>query len=223
MAEAKWPVCKEEAKANVRRPWPCADDAADRPLRPGRLPSTSERIAWERAGAQMGRRGPIPFRGLWLCCVGRPSLGGKKGSHPFLGIGLPPRLAPMKGVKRSLVDYLEGSFVDDMRWALWVVAGFSDRTLTQRESEAMGCGWKSLPGLRGGHLWNVSPSRDWAESSPSASKLLSVHPNFIRAERQFDLFVSVKGNVDAVPSRAASAWSEGLSKAHEHAPRSKGW
>ena len=75
MAEAKWPVCTEEAKANVHRPWPCADDTADRPLRPGRLPSTSERIAWERAGAA---------RGLWLCCVGRPSP---------MGIGLPPRLA----------------------------------------------------------------------------------------------------------------------------------
>ena len=61
MAEAKWPVCKE--------------DTADRPLRPGRLPSTSERIAWERAGAA---------RGLWLCCVGR--------SSP-MGIDLPPRLA----------------------------------------------------------------------------------------------------------------------------------
>jgi len=93
MAEAKWPVCQEEAKANVHRPWPCAADTADRPLHPGRLPSHSERIAWERAGAQMGRRGPIPFKGLWLCCVGRSSLGGKKGSHPFLGIGLPPRLA----------------------------------------------------------------------------------------------------------------------------------
>ena len=84
MAEAKWPLCQEEAKANVHRPWPCADDAAERPLRPGRLPSHSERIAWERAGAQMGRRGTIPFKGLWLCCVGRPSP---------MGIGLPPRLA----------------------------------------------------------------------------------------------------------------------------------
>ena len=28
-------------------------------------------------------------RGLWLCCAGWPSLGGKKGSHPFLGICLP--------------------------------------------------------------------------------------------------------------------------------------
>ena len=93
MAEAKWPVCKEEAKANVHRPWPLASNTADRSLRPGRLPSTSERIAWERARARMGRRGPIPFKGLWLCCVGRSSLGGKKGSHPFLGIDLPPRLA----------------------------------------------------------------------------------------------------------------------------------
>ena len=75
MAEAKWPVCQEESKANVHRPWPCDSDTADRPLRPGRLPSTSERIAWERAGAA---------RGLWLCCVGRPSP---------MGIGLPPRLA----------------------------------------------------------------------------------------------------------------------------------
>ena len=63
MAEAKWAVCQKEAKANVHRPWPCASDTADRPLRSGRLPSTSERIAWERAGAQMGRRGPIPFKG----------------------------------------------------------------------------------------------------------------------------------------------------------------
>src|SRR4249919_2286004 len=75
MAEAKWPVFQEESKANVHRPWPCDSDAADRPLRPGRLPSTSERIAWERAGAA---------RGLWLCCVSRPSP---------MGIGLPPRLA----------------------------------------------------------------------------------------------------------------------------------
>ena len=51
MAEAKWPVFQEESKANVHRPWPCDSDTADRPLRPGRLPSTSERIAWERAGA----------------------------------------------------------------------------------------------------------------------------------------------------------------------------
>ncbi len=48
-AEAKWPVFQEESKANVHRPWPCDSDTADRPLRPGRLPSTSERIAWERA------------------------------------------------------------------------------------------------------------------------------------------------------------------------------
>jgi hypothetical protein len=75
MAEAKWAVCQEEAKANVCRPWPCASDTADRPLRPGRVPSTSERIAWERAGAA---------RGLWLCCAGR--------SSP-MGIALPPRLA----------------------------------------------------------------------------------------------------------------------------------
>src|SRR5258705_13946777 len=54
---------------------PLADDTADRPLRPGRLPSNSKRIAWERAGVA---------RGLWLCCVGRPSP---------IGIGLSPRLA----------------------------------------------------------------------------------------------------------------------------------
>ena len=95
---SKWPrrnglSARKRHKANVHRPWPCASDTADKPLRPGRLPSSSERIAWERAGARMGRRGPIPFKGLWLCCVGRSSLGGKKGSHPFLGIDLPPRLA----------------------------------------------------------------------------------------------------------------------------------
>ena len=33
MAEAKWSVCKEEAKVNVHRPWPCASETADRPLR----------------------------------------------------------------------------------------------------------------------------------------------------------------------------------------------
>jgi len=39
-------------------------------------------------------KGPHPpFTGLWLCCVGRSSLGGKKGFHPFLGIDLPARLA----------------------------------------------------------------------------------------------------------------------------------
>jgi hypothetical protein len=43
-----------------------------------------------RADGEKGA--PSPFKGLWLCCRGRPSLGGKKGSHPFLGIGLPPRL-----------------------------------------------------------------------------------------------------------------------------------
>ena len=118
MAEAKWPVCQKEAKANVRRPWPCADDAADRPLRPGRLPSTSERTAWERAGAQMGRRGPIPFRGLWLCCVGRPSLGGKKGSHPFLGIGLPPRLASYKGMMGSPSPHQRCHHFGNLFWDL---------------------------------------------------------------------------------------------------------
>ena len=68
-------AARKSHKANVHRPWPCDSDTADRPLRPGRLPSTSERIAWERAGAA---------RGLWLCCGGRPSP---------MGIGLPPRLA----------------------------------------------------------------------------------------------------------------------------------
>ena len=29
-------------------------------------------------------------RGLWLCCVGGRSVGGKKGFHPFHGICLPP-------------------------------------------------------------------------------------------------------------------------------------
>ena len=41
MAEAKWPICQEEANANVCKTLAFADDTADRPLRPGRLPSTS--------------------------------------------------------------------------------------------------------------------------------------------------------------------------------------
>jgi len=66
---SKWPrrnglSARKRRKANVHRPWPCAADTADRPLRPGRLPSTSKGIAWERAGAA---------RGLWLCCVSTPS------------------------------------------------------------------------------------------------------------------------------------------------------
>ena len=83
MAEAKWPVCQKEAKANVRRPWPFADDAADRPLRPGRLPSTSERTAWERAGAQMGRRGPIPSGVSGCVAPAGQALVGRKGPTPF--------------------------------------------------------------------------------------------------------------------------------------------
>jgi hypothetical protein len=50
----RWP-CQEEAKANVHRPWPFAPDTADRPLRPGRLPNTSERNylgkGWRAEGA----------------------------------------------------------------------------------------------------------------------------------------------------------------------------
>ena len=55
MAEAKWPALPGTGKG--RCPWTLAfaDDTADRPLRPG----------------------AHPFRGLWLRCVGRPSLGGK--------------------------------------------------------------------------------------------------------------------------------------------------
>ena len=134
MAEAKWPVCTEEAKANVHRPWPCADDTADRPLRPGRLPSTSERIAWERAGAA---------RGLWLCCVGRPSLGGKKGSHPFLGIGLPPRLARDPSALPPFRKFLSGFALESVRshpcrrvyWVLGLAVG---------DGVAAGCGAKLL-------------------------------------------------------------------------------
>src|SRR4249919_2655673 len=94
MAEAKWPVFQEESKANVHRPWPCDSDAADRPLRPGRLPSTSERIAWERAGAA---------RGLWLCCVGRPSP---------MGIGLPPRLAKDPSALPPFRKFISGFALD---------------------------------------------------------------------------------------------------------------
>jgi hypothetical protein len=77
---SKWPrrnglSARKRQRANVHRPWPSASDTAGRPLRPGRLPSTSERIAWERAGAA---------RGPWLCCVG---------SSSPMGIDLPPRLA----------------------------------------------------------------------------------------------------------------------------------
>ena len=44
----------------------------------------------------------------------------------------------MKGVKRSLVDYLEGLFVDYIRWALGWWQAFLTAPLTPRESEAMG-------------------------------------------------------------------------------------
>jgi hypothetical protein len=53
---------------------------------------------------------------------------------------------------------------------------------------------------------------------PNSYPCIRIH----RPERQFDLFVGVKGNVDAVQSRAASAWG-GLTLANEHAPCSKGW
>jgi hypothetical protein len=83
----------------------------------------------------------------------------------------------------------------------WVVAGFSERTpYPSGKSEARGCARKSLPGLRYS-IFGTFPLRGIGLTVlASASKLLSVHPNFHRAERQFDLFVSVKGNVDAVQS-----------------------
>ena len=44
----------------------------------------------------------------------------------------------------------------------------------------------------------------------------------LRSERQFDLSVSVKGNVDAVQSKGRTP-DNGLMLAYEHAPRSKGF
>ena len=58
--------------------------------------AASQALLKELLGKGLARgwgEGAHPLQGLWLCCVGRSSLGGKKGSHPFLGIDLPPRLA----------------------------------------------------------------------------------------------------------------------------------
>ena len=44
------------------------------------------------------------------------------------------------------------------RWQAFLSAPF-----TPRESEAMGCGQKSLPGLLPLALGNAFPSKDWAE------------------------------------------------------------
>src|SRR4029077_6753139 len=134
-------------KANADRPWPCASDTADRPLRPGRLPSTSERIAWERAGAQMGRRGPIPFRRLWVGCVGRSSLGGKKGSHPFLGIDLPPRLARDPSALPPFRKFISAFALDSMtKTFVTGAAGFIGSSLVDRllaESRSV-VGWDNF-------------------------------------------------------------------------------
>jgi hypothetical protein len=86
----------------------------------------------------------------------------------------------------------------------WVVAGFSDRTPYPTGSEAMGCGRKSLPGFaRKASLERFSFEglglQFYFFQTPIRAS------EFNETERQFDLFVSVKGNVDAVQSRAASA------------------
>ena len=111
----------------------------------------------------------------------------------------------MKGVKRSLVDCLEGLFVDYIRWALGWWQAFLTAPLTPRESEAMGVRSEKSAGV----AMKASLERFSFEglglqfyfSFQTPFRASELH----RAERQFDLFVSVKGNVDAVQSRAASA------------------
>ena len=111
----------------------------------------------------------------------------------------------MKGVKRSLVDFLEGLFVDYMRWALGWWQAFLTAPLTPRESEAMGVRSEKSAGV----AMKASLERFSFEGLGLQFYFSFQTPirasEFHRAERQFDLFVSVKGNVDAVQSRAASA------------------
>jgi hypothetical protein len=78
---------------------------------------------------------------------------------------------------------------------------FLTAPLTRRESEAMGVrSEKSAGGLMVG-LWNVSPSKglglQFCFSFQTPIRASEVN----RSERQFDLFVSVKRNVDAVQSK----------------------
>ena len=83
----------------------------------------------------------------------------------------------------------------------------------------MGCGRKSLPGgyVR---LWSVSPSKDWGLQFCFSFQTPIRASDYKRSERQFDLFVSVKRNVDAVQSKGRAPASE-LMLACEHASRSK--
>jgi len=99
----------------------------------------------------------------------------------------------MKGVKRSLVDYLEGLFVDYMRWALGSWQAFLIAPLTPRESEAMGVRSEKSAGV----AMKASLERFSFEglglqfyfSFQTPIRASELH----KAERQFDLFVSVKG------------------------------
>jgi hypothetical protein len=54
-------------------------------------------------------------RGLWLCCGSRASLDGKKGSHPFFGIGLPPRLARDPSALPSFRKFISAFALDGLR------------------------------------------------------------------------------------------------------------
>ena len=81
---------------------------------------------------------------------------------------------------------------------------FLSAPLTPRESEAMGCGQKSLPGLLLGS-WERFPFEGWAEQFCFSFQTPIRASEFIKRSDNLTYFVSVKGNVDAVQSRAASA------------------
>ena len=96
---SKWP--RRNGLSARKRQRPMSKDLGLLPMTPQAghcARAASQAVLKELLGKGLargwGEGAPSPSRAsLWLCCVGRPSLGGKKGSHPFLGIGLPPRLA----------------------------------------------------------------------------------------------------------------------------------
>ena len=76
-------------------------------------------------------------------------------------------------------------------------AGFSDRTYPSGKRSDGVRSEKSAGCLNVG-VWNVSTSKDWAYVCFSFQT--PIRASEFRSERQFDLFVSVKWNVDAVQS-----------------------
>jgi hypothetical protein len=89
MAEAQWPFCKEEAKANVHRPWLFADDTAERPLRPAASQAALKESLEKGLARRWGEGAPSPSGVSDCVASASQALVGRKGPTPFKGL---PRL-----------------------------------------------------------------------------------------------------------------------------------